>query len=301
MRKKATGLVLLAGLLCIAGDAAAQSRLYLGMEMGGSAAQALMMSGGDNDWATRCDLLINPAGVDLRGAECDATPDLTTWSHSMKMKGGRGALASIALGYRFGSFRAELEYFFRNSLHNDMNVPITVGDDVTLDKINEEIATADGGMEDVVSHNSFINVYYDIDVSENAAVYLGAGVGASNTSIGYMTRWQRSPDPADIGTFVDPGLKAKLAGTTTVGSARLSDSVYGFQALAGFDRRMSGSTTLGLKVRWVKYARFESANHEWDQLRSHDSTVGRGQRIVYWAGTSDLQAFAVSLALKYDL
>ena len=55
-------------------------------------------------------------------------------------------------------------------------------------------------------------------------------------------------------------------------------------------------------IRYGKGLRaFGSEPREWDQLRSHDSTVGRGSRIVYTVETRDTSAFTMILSLRYDL
>ena len=74
----------------------------------------------------------------------------------------------------------------------------------------------------------------------------------------------------------------------------------GYQVLAGVDYHLSDPVTLGLKFRWVDFAAFESDPTEWSQLRSHDSTVGRGERIVYQITTDDSRFWGVSLSLKYQ-
>ncbi len=57
--------------------------------------------------------------------------------------------------------------------------------------------------------------------------------------------------------------------------------------LAGVGYHLSDPVTLGLTFRWVDFGAFESAPTEWHQLRSHDSTAGRGERIVYRVATDD--------------
>ena len=68
-------------------------------------------------------------------------------------------------------------------------------------------------------------------------------------------------DPATITTFEDPALKAKLAGTTTIGEGRLSDSMFGYQLLAGADYAATDDASFVLKVRRVALADFTSDGH----------------------------------------
>jgi glycyl-tRNA synthetase len=48
--------------------------------------------------------------------------------------------------------------------------------------------------------------------------------------------------------------------------------------------------SFGLRLRRTWYGTFTSAEQEWDQLRSHDSTVGRDSRIDYVVETDDTGA-----------
>ena len=70
--------VLLAGvmaptLLSIAGPVLAQDGPYLQMDLGIAVASSMAVDGTDNDWGTKCDLLVNPTGVEVTN-ECGAAP-----------------------------------------------------------------------------------------------------------------------------------------------------------------------------------------------------------------------------------
>ena len=81
-----------------------------------SVAPPLTVHGSDNDWGTKCDLIINPLGVEVAG-ECDAAPPLTSWTNAFD--GGAGVRAGVALGYDWGAFRLEGEYFQRGTVYGD--------------------------------------------------------------------------------------------------------------------------------------------------------------------------------------
>ncbi len=86
---------------------------------------------------------------------------------------------------------------------------------------------------------------------------------------------------------MDPELRAKVAGTTTVGNTLLEDTTMGYQFLLGADYRLSSQTMLGVKFRWVEFDTFKSGETLWSQLRSHESSVGRGEDILYTVTTDD--------------
>ena len=156
----------------------------------------------------------------------------------------------------------------------------------------------DSRIDGLIAHNIFVNAYLDISPGSEYSPYLGLGAGIVAVSMDYFNRWKRNDDPALISTFNDPTMKARIAGTTSIGAGRKSDVVLGYQALAGVDRRLSEVVTLGIKVRWTMLAEF-AAEDEYLQLRSHESSVGRGDRVLYRVVTDDLSALGVVLSLKY--
>ena len=279
-----------------AGSALAQNGPYIQMDLGIAVAPSVAVDGTDNDWGTKCDLLINPSGLEVTD-ECDTVPPPTAWQN--EFGGGMGIRSGMALGYRWGKFRLEGEYFHRTAGYNDSD-DIGIFDDVTLDKAEQEIESAIGRVGDLQSHNIFFNAYYEFVSASSLTPYVGFGVGVERAALDYATTWKRNDDPSRITTFDDPALKAKIAGTTTIGDARLQDLTIGYQVLAGVDFPLSGPVTLGLKFRWVNFGEFQSDPVEWDQLRSHESTVGRGAPVLYQAMTDDSRFWNASLNLKYQ-
>ena len=274
--------------------AAAQQRLYFESGMGAVLTPTITLRGTDNDWSTRCDLLINPNGVET-GTECDRNPPPTEWTNTS----GRatGLTAGFAVGYRMGLVSTELEYRYRTAGHHDYT-PTAIGDEITLDKADQELERAVGGAGDVSAHSLTTNVVVRFG-NRRVTPHLGVGAGVSRVTVDYFSLWKRNDDPARIRTFADPVLRAKLAGTTTLGSAVLVDYVPAFQVLAGADIRVADGVNLGVRVRRTHYGEFRSDPREWDQLRSHESTVGRGERILYQVRTADTGAWTITAGLRY--
>ena len=164
-------------------------------------------------------MIINPNGVEVT-TECDAAPPPSSWTNAIS--GGRGLQSDLAVGYDWGAVRFEVEYFYRVTAYND-RVDANVFDEVTLDKQEQELERADGGADDLQSHNVFANVYYDLTPTSSPwNPYIGGGVGAEWASLSYFSHWKRNDNPDRITTFVDPLLRAAIAGTTTIGEARLA-------------------------------------------------------------------------------
>ena len=286
-----------AALLVCCGQAAAQTGPYIQMGLGLAVAPPLEVHGSNNDWGTKCDLLINPLGVEV-GNECDAAPPRAAWLN--ELGGAPGIRTGFAVGYDWGAMRLEAEYFHRLTPYNERTDTGTATA-VILAKQEQEIAVAEGGVDDLRSHNFFANVYYDFGPAASAwTPYLGAGVGLEQASLDYFSLWKRNHDPDRITTFNDPLLRARLAGTTSLAEARLTDSMAGYQVLGGVDYRLSDPVTLGVKFRWADFGEFASEPRPWNQLRSHESDIGRGEPILYQVTTEDSRFWGVSLSLKYQ-
>ena len=82
-----------------AGESAAQTGVYLQMDMGAAMAPPLTVDGSDNDWSTKCDLIINPLGLET-GSECDAAPTAYVMEQRVRWSGRRqcGGCARLRLG-----------------------------------------------------------------------------------------------------------------------------------------------------------------------------------------------------------
>lgn len=293
MNKGLTMLTLL--VLCMA-PAKAQHGLYIEMEMGVGVAPSLTVHGSDDDWGTRCDLIINPLGVEVT-SECDQAPPRTSWRN--EFSGGNDVRSGFALGYDFGRFRLEAEYFHRMTRYADRS-DIEIFDEVTVDKQQQEIEVAVGSVDDGRSQGMFANLYHDFgSASATWTPYFGAGFGVGRATLDYTTVWKRNDDPERIATFMDRTLRGKLAGTTTIGDAPLADVLLGYQLLGGLDYRIRDPVTLGIKVRWARFGEFASDPVAWAQLRSHESSVGRGGTVLYQVTSSNTGFWGLGINLKY--
>ena len=288
-------LLLVLVLFVFSGSAGAQDGWYMGTDLGVTIAPGMNVHGTDNDWSTKCDLITNPTQAEI-GDDCTSAPPPTSWTN--EVDGGPGILAALALGYRRGHLRIEGEYSYLTTSYDDYSLT-RIGDEETLTKADQELAIADGGVGDLLAHLFLGNLYYDFAPNSRITPYVGVGTGVARTSLDYYSRWKRNDDPDQIKTFNDPVLRARIAGTTTIAMAKLSDTLLAYQAVAGVDYQVSEPITVGLKVRWVNFGEFEDGA-EWNQLRSHDSTVGRGFRVRYAATTDDISSWGISFTMKYQ-
>ncbi len=274
----------------------AEDGFYWGTDLGPSTAPGLDLVATDNDWSTKCDRISNPTQAET-GDDCATAPPPSAWVHTVN--GGRGMLTGIALGYRRGNLRVEGEYSHRTTTYGDYS-QTRIGDVVTLAKADQELEIVDGGVDDLLSHDLFANLSYDFVLNSRLVPYAGVGIGSARVWLDFFSRWTRNDDPEQIQTFKDPMLRAQIAGTTTIGKARLSDTVTGYRLFAGVDYQASDPFRVGLEIGWVKFGDFEG-EAEWLQLRSHESSVGRGARIRYRVMTDGLSSLGISLNLKHRL
>ena len=311
--KKFLFVLLVLGLVLSSGPVLAKDGFYIGMDLGIAVAPEMGMTAWDTDVGTTCDKWINNDGsgdyLVPTGSNRDCAPyDRDSASWSQMFDGGTGLLAGAALGYRMGNFRVEGEYFYRSTTYDDLS-PIPGN----IQGKRAELLVSEGGVDDVLSHNFFANLYYDYHSDSKFTPYLGFGVGFAQVSLDFYNRWTRNSDPDLIPTFDKADaegqelanrerLNQQLAGTTSIGRAKLSDSLFGYQVIAGVDYRVTEPVSIGLKFRWADFGEFEDGR-EWDQLRSHDSAIGPeagSPRVRYGVVTDDIQFWGVSLNMKYQ-
>ena len=89
---------------------------YMEMDLGMNGAPPLLAHGSDNDWSTKCDLIINPLGLET-GGECDSVPARTSWTNAFGR--GNGSGAGMTIGYDWGVVKLELEYRYRSTTYDD--------------------------------------------------------------------------------------------------------------------------------------------------------------------------------------
>ena len=278
-------------------QALSQDGWYLRTNLGFAVAPGLTVNARDNDWGTRCDKLSNPGLAETTPEECASAPPPAEWTH--EVGAGDGVQSVLALGYTWNSLRFEGEYLYRTTTYTRGEGTGQILDAVTQEKQQQELEIIDGGLEDLLSHSVFANVYYEFRSNSPYTPYIGVGVGLSSTSLDYYGRFKRNDDPAAISTFLHPERKARLAGTTTIGRHKMNDLLAAYQAVVGVDYALSDNVGIGAKVRWSKFSEFDD-EELWTQLRSHASSVGRGFDVIYGVSTDGLSMIGASLNMMYS-
>ena len=314
------------------------SGFYVSGEVGANFAMGLDTTGTSNDRPSVCDEYINSdfaTVTQTSGYEdfkCTGSDRGAGGRWENEFDGATGILAGAAAGYSFsgqvpnqpwGGLRVELEYFYRQSNH-DQTADISFGVGPQGDKLRDEIVRATDRIGSIISHNLFGNLFYDFVNTSRFTPYIGIGGGVGFTDMEYGSVWARADDPAAISTggqryeyttnedgeristpIGEPlpnalQIQQKLAKTVSVGQATLSDVLLGFQVLFGVDYAVTEAVSLGLKGRWVRFGSF-SDDFIWNPLRTHPPNLrlDGSEPVSGRFKTSDLEFFGVSVNLKY--
>ena len=284
-------------LLALPCGASAQNGWYARLELGAALAPGMTVHGSDDDWSTKCDLLSNPAQVETDPGSCASAPPRAQWYSDVD--GGTGTTAGVVLGYGVNRLRIEAAYSFRQTTYGGPAPPV-IGDEITLGKADQELEEAEAGVDDVHAHGVFVNLAYELRTGSRTTPYVGAGAGMALAKLDYYTRWKRNDDPALITTFDDPLMRARIAGTTSISDLKLSDAIASYRVFAGVDHEMNDGVSLGIQLRWTGHREFED-EAEYAQIRSHESSVGRGFDVQYRAETGGLAALGAVFSLKWRL
>ena len=326
------------------GWAQAGSGFYLSGDLGANFSKGVSFEGASNDTYSECDQYLNEDFM-IDGACPGDRGDIPNsfipdWDSAFD--GGQGILAGAAVGYSFAGqnpnsplagFRVELEYFYRESKHDQSASP---GNGLTCRPPSGTCNKIDAGEFDtgpherlgsITSHNLFANVFYDFNNTSRFTPYIGIGGGIGVTDADWSSHWARSanidrltsglnelamdPSRADDRMIFehlagDTAYLDNLRNATSIAQTTLSDTLWGLQILFGVDYAVTEAMSLGLKGRWVKFSSFSDGLF-WNPLRGHapyvrfDGTRDNptGPMIQGRMSTSDIEFFGISVNMKY--
>lgn len=200
------------------------------------------------------------------------------------------------LGYALHDFRLEAEYFRREQSgeRSALNVP--------GDPKQAEFVERSEKINDFRADNLFANVYYDFRtmLSAKFTPYLGVGLGVMRVQMDYSGTSIRTNNRETLQAL---GRNRNAAGLASLADETLSDTLFGYQWIAGLDYAWSEQLSVGLKIRYGdSFSDFENGDNAWKSLRGHASTVGTpgaNLPIRYAIQADDLNFRGISLNLKY--
>ena len=279
---------------------AAADGLYWGIELGASFGGEVESTRTNIGVPTNCDQWLGAATLadgttlPLPASQCHPRP-LPASANTFDLSLGHAI--GVNVGRRFGEFRLEADYFHQR--RSGERLPLVVPGDPK----QQEFVERSEQFDDLGGHHLFANVFYDLKRGAEASrfsPFVGVGVGAMRLQGGYKALSIRNSDRSVLAAL---GRNPNAAGTTSRADEDLSDTLFGYQLIAGFDTALKGGRTVTAKLRWGKaFADFEDGDNPWRPLRDHDSTVAPGGAPIRYGIRAERPGFlTISVGIKFAL
>ena len=294
---------------------AAHADFYVGADIGLADSRALDSTVSGQSNPTRCDVLMysdatRPTGAIGNDPACSDVSRGDKWNS--RFDAGSGLAAGLHAGYIRDQFRFELEFMHvkPGSASHPIITASTHPGLASKDREWSETAPPYEWISDFRIRQYFANVFYDFATESRWAPYVGVGAGWARVRMQYERRLLRktvdegylnvAPDiPAEQishgwiqGTWDE--WRESAAGTLSSMDTELSDTLFGFQLLAGIDYALTDRTSVGIKARWAQFDDFRD-DAPYDQIRSHAPVYVDGVtpfvdqvkmgNVEYWAVT----------------
>ena len=307
MRALGKGRMALAFVGCLLASCAAADGFYLAGDVSLQLAPSLLLRGGDNDRASRCDEFVNPQFAALPGCTSPFRGDGAVDAWMSTFDRVLGPLAGAALGFSVSDrVRVELALSARTAAYEQSSSILDLDGIAFTRTFGSELPEASERVDSARSVDAFANAYFVMPNASRFRPYVGIGVGLAAAQFEYGVRWRRSDDPNTVesarGLPNEQVVRRNLAGTVSRAGGTLRDTLRGYQLLAGVEHELNERLTLALHGRWVKLGAF-AASGSYHELRSHTSNLRRdgSEPVVYRVSTKDTGFVGVGLRLAYKL
>lgn len=295
--------------------AAAHADFYVGADIGLADARALDSTSFGTSRPTRCDVLMysdatRPSATLNNDPACGNTTPRRKWDSRWDV--GSGLAVGLHAGYIRDQFRFELEFMHvkpGSASHPIITASTHPG---LAGKSTEwsETAPPYEWISGLRIRQYFANVFYDFASESRWTPYAGIGAGWARMRMQHKRRFLRktvaegyldvAPDipAAQLGYGWNNASwlewRENAAGTLSAMDTELSDTLFGFQLLAGVDYALTDRTSVGIKARWAQFDDFKDYA-AYGQIRDHapvdvDGVTPFGDQIKmdnieYWAIT----------------
>ena len=283
----------------------ATAQWYVGVGIGGNASRDVVMESRSNDRASICDEYINPRALSVAGC---TTPDRGAGDGWLApFDPGAGFSGEVQLGVRLSPRWRLAAVYARSGTDFDQTVSSTDATGADFDKIGNELSVGEETLGSATSDEFRIVAYRDWPNRSRWTPYAGAGAAVSRTRKDFAWLWARSADPADIATGLgQPNaeeIRRNLAGTVSVGRRTLRDTMVGYVLVAGVERALSDSVSVGLKAEWKRFEAFEPDGYAGDLLRSHPPNLrlDGSEPVRAWSRTRATGRFSAMFTIRYAL
>ena len=224
---------------------------------------------------TRCDSLLyaDSANVPSDPACMDNVPR-PLFADTFDL--GGAPAGAVSLGYAWNRFRIEAEIL--GSSHDGETRPGIAGaDNPALQGKNSEWSSDSPPhyrLSNFRSRQLFFNLYYSLAEESLWTPYIGVGAGFTRIKADYFGSYLRRTvaDGYIEAVGGDPTRPEEwqlaAAGSESRLDTDVSDEAFGYQLLAGVERRLRDSTYAFLTLRWSDFAGI-SDHDTWTTIRSH--------------------------------
>lgn len=298
---------------------AVQADFYVGAELGLADSRTLesVISGQNNP--TRCDVLMyrdatRPAAAIGNDPACTDVRRQEAWR--TRFDAARGLAAGVQAGVVRDRFRFEME--FLHIKPGSAGAPvITSWTHPSLPRKEREWSETAPPYEwisDFRIRQYFANVLYDFASDSRWTPYVGLGAGWARVRMQYRNRFLRKTveegylevsqeiPAAQRGYGWDENSwrewRESAAGTVSAANTGLSDTLFGFQLLAGMDYALTSRISVGIKGRWTQFDDFRDGL-PYERIRGHEPVYADGvtplmddvriDPIEYWAITASIR------------
>ena len=285
--------------------AGATAQWYVGVGIGANASREVVMESRSNDRASVCDEYINPRALSVAG--CTTTDRGAGDGWLAPVDPGAGFSGEAEFGFRLSPRWRLAAVYARSGTDFDQTVSSTDATGADFDKIGNELSVGEETLGSATADEFKIVAYRDWPNRSRWTPYAGAGVAVSRTRKDFSWLWARSADPADITTGLgQPNaeeIRRNLAGTVSVGRRTLCDTMVGYVLVAGVERTLSDSVSVGLKAEWKRFEAFESDGYAGDLLRSHrpNLRLDGSEPVSAWSRTRDTGRFSALVTVRYAM
>ena len=297
-----TGLAL--GVVVAAPTAWAGPYVTLGLAF---ASEEVTASNSGINHPTRCDrvLYADPSRAPVDAA-CTDNSVRALVSDSFNLGGAFAGTASI--GYAWDRLRIEAEFLSRA---HDGGVSRLIGevDNPALQGKATEWSPDDPPyhrVSDFRSSQLLLNVVYEFGSGSTWSPFVGVGAGVARVKSHYRVSFLRRTlaDGYVEAVGGDPhrpeDWQVAAAGTSSVINTQVSDEAFGYQIMAGVQRRLTEATSLLLTLRWSGIDDV-SGEDIWDTIRSHRPVQADG--VTPFSSTQDFRdigSLSATLGLRHE-
>ena len=292
---------------CLLAFGAGADGFYLAGDVSLQLAPSLLLRGGDNDRASRCDEFVNPQFAALPGCTNPFRGEGAVDAWMSTFDSVLGPLAGAAFGFAVSDrVRVELALSARTAAYEQSSSILDLDGIAFTRTFGSELPEASERVDSARSVDAFANAYFVVPNASRFRPYVGIGVGLAAAQFEYGVRWRRSDDPETVesarGLPNEQVVRRNLAGTVSRAGGTLRDTLRGYQLLAGVEHELNERLTLALHGRWVQLGAF-AAGGSYRELRSHTSNLRRdgSEPVVYRVSTKDTGFVSVGLRLVYKL